>query len=191
LELTGMLISVLRQAINLVRNIMLTLPTNSANFFGRVFFLIVTFFLGYLFINFGLKEPNNGNVIFKISAIDFEFKIIHIVYFLITITGFLTFTIIVSLLSFNRIQVDTTSGTITFTGLVSRKIISLGDISEYFETTHRNRFKMFRGLLLKLRDKKTIQVAGQNIESLSDLKNYLDERGINCVGQKKMKFPFN
>jgi len=186
-----MLISVLRQAINLVRNIMLTLPTNSANFFGRVFFLIVTFFLGYLFINFGLKEPNNGSVIFKISAINFEFKIIHIVYFLITITGFLTFTIIVSLLSFNRIQIDTTSGTITFTGLVSRKIISIRDISEYFETTHRNRFKMFRGLLLKLRDKKTIQVAGQNIESLSDLKNYLDERGINCVGQKKMKFPFN
>jgi hypothetical protein len=175
----------------IVRNIMLTFPTNSANFIGRIFFLVVTFLLEYLFINFGLKEPNNGHVIFKISAIHFEFKAIHLMYFLITTIGFLALTIISSLLSINKIQVDTISDTITFTGLLNKRTIKTNDISEYFETIHRNRFKVFYGLLLKLKDNKTIQVSGQNIKLLPDLKDYLNNKKISCVGQKKMKFPFN
>jgi hypothetical protein len=174
-----------------VRNIILTLPANSANFFGRLAFLVVTFFLGYLFITFGLKEANSGHIIFKISAINFEFKVVYIMYFLIATIGFLALTIIVSLLSINKIQIDTFSNTITFIGLLTKKTITVNDINEYQETSHRNRFKIFYGLLIKLKDNTTIQVTGQNIKSLPVFKEYLNDNKINCVGQRKMKFPFN
>ena len=170
---------------------MLTLPTNFANFIGRLFFLVGTFYLGYLFINFGLKEPNNGHVVFRITAIHFEFKAIYLMYFLILTIGFLALTIIDSLLSINKVQVDTTLDSITFVRLFGKQTIATADIDEYFETLHKNAFKGWTGLLIKTKDNKTIQVAGQNIKSLSDLKDYLSERKIFCAGQKKMKFPFN
>ncbi|MEO6455375.1 MAG: hypothetical protein ABIN97_14945 [Ginsengibacter sp.] len=190
---TNFFYSITSYIINLrvVRNIMLTLPTNSANFIGRLFFLAVTFLMGYLFINFGLKEPNNGKVIFKITALHFEFKAVYIMYFLIGTIGFLALTILSSLLTVNKVVVDTTSDVITFTGLFGKQTIATVDISEYFETVHTNTFKSWTGLLIKTNDNKTIQVAGQNIKSISDLKDYLDERKIFYAGRKKMKFPFN
>ncbi|HEY1872416.1 MAG TPA: hypothetical protein VGG71_15235, partial [Chitinophagaceae bacterium] len=115
---------------------------------------------------------------------------IYIMYFLIAIIGFLAFTIIASLLSINKIHVDTSINTITFVGLLRKKTIATNDIHEYFETVHRNAFKSFYGLLLKQKDNGTIQVTGQNIKSLSDLRDYLDTRKIKYSGQTKMKFPF-
>jgi len=153
--------------------------------------LVVTFFLGYLLINFGLKEPNNGHVVFRITAIHFEFKAIYFIYFLIVTIGFLALTIIDSLLSINKVQVDTTLNSITFVRLLGKQTIATADINEYFEIVHKNAFKGWTGLLIKTNDNKTIQVAGQNIKSLSDLKDYLTERKIFYAGQKKMKFPFN
>jgi hypothetical protein len=181
----------LRQALVVVRNTMLTLSTNSGNFIGRLFFLVVTFFLAYLFINFGLKEPKMDNVVFQITAIHFEFKAIYVMYFLIIIICFLALTIIDSLLSINKVQVDTTLDSITFIRLFSKQTIATTDINEYFETVHRNAFKSWTGLLIKTNNNKTIQVAGQNVKSLSDLKDYLNERKIFYAGQKKMNFPFN
>jgi hypothetical protein len=174
-----------------VRNIMLTLPTNSVNFIGRLLYLIVTFWMEYLFINFRLKEPTNGHVIFRIPAIHFEFKAIYIIYFLIAIIGYLALTIIGSLLSFNKVHVDPANSSITFVGLFSKRTIATVNITEYFETIHRNAFKVWYGLLIKTNDNRTTQVAGQNIKSLSDLKDFLDDRKIPKAGQKKMKFPFN
>jgi hypothetical protein len=153
--------------------------------------LSVTFFVGYLFINFGLKEPNNGHVIFKITAIHFEFKAAYIMYLLIIIIGFLALIILTSVLSINKVLVDTTNNTITFVALFSKQTIATIDIKEYFDTVHRNAFKSWQGLLIRTRDNKSIQVAGQNIKSLSDLKDYLNGKKIFCAGQKKMKFPFN
>lgn len=170
---------------------MLTLPTNLTNFIGRLFFLVVTFFLEYLFINFGLKEPNNGYVVFRITQIHLEIKAIYIMYFLIIIICFLALTIINSLLSINKVQVDTTINSITFIKLFGKLTIATIDISEYSETVHNNGLKSWIGLLIKTNDNKTIQVAGQNIKFLSDLKDYLNDRKVFYAGQKKMKFPFN
>lgn len=170
---------------------MLTLPTNYSNFIARLFFLAGTFFIGFLLVNFGLKDTSNEHIIFQITAIGFKFKATYLLYFVIAVMGFLAFTIIASLLSINKVQIDRTIDSITFTGLISKYSIASSDISEYFETFHRNAFKGWEGLLIKTTDKKTIQVTGQNIQSLSDLKDYLNEKKIFYSGQKKMKFPFN
>jgi hypothetical protein len=170
---------------------MLTFPPNSSNFIGRLFFLILTFFLGYLFINFGLKEPNMEKTIFRIKEINFEFKAAYLMYLLIGTVGFLALTIIVSLLGINKIQVDTFLNTVTFISLFSKTTININEIDEYFNTIKKNPYKVFYGLLLKLKDKRPIQLAGQNIKSLSDFRNYLTDRKINYAGQRKMKFPFN
>ncbi len=100
-------------------------------------------------------------------------------------------TIINSLLSINKVQVDTTINSITFIKLFGKLTIATIDISEYSETVHNNGLKSWIGLLIKTNDNKTIQVAGQNIKFLSDLKDYLNDRKVFYAGQKKMKFPFN
>jgi hypothetical protein len=168
---------------------MLTFSTNLANLIGRLFSLAVTFVLIYVFITLGLKESNNGHIAFKIGT--FSFKSAYILYFLVAIICFLIVTIAASLLSINKVQVDTSIDSITFIGPFTKKTIATKDISEYYETVHKNSFKVWYGLLVKTSDNKTIHVAGQNIKSLSDLKDYLNDKKIFCSGQKNMKFPFN
>lgn len=156
----------------------ITLPANSINLVARLFFLVLTFLLEYGFINFELRDPNIGDSI-------------YLMYFLILLIGYLSLIIIVSLLSINKVQIDTTANSITFVSLFSKKTIATVDIDQYLDAIHSNPFKTFYGLLIKTNNNKTIQVAGQNIKSLSELKNYLNERKISYAGQKKMRFPFN
>jgi hypothetical protein len=170
---------------------MLTFPTNYVNFIGRLFFLVVTFLIEYILVKFGLKDPKGEQTVFQITAIHLEFKVINLLYLLIAIMGFLSFTIVSSLLSINKIRVDTSGNTITFVGPFNRQTIATIDIKEYFETVHTNAFKSWHGLLIKTCDNKTIQVAGQNIKSVLELKNYLDDRNIFYAGIRKMSFPFN
>jgi hypothetical protein len=168
----------------------MVLPTNSLNFAMRIFFLIVTFLLGYLLINFGLKDPNVQKVIFKIREIHFEFKALYLMYLLITTVGFLALTIVASLLSINKIQIDTSTGTLIFSSILAKRTVDTREIDEYFETIKTNPYKTFHGLLINVKGNKTIQVAGQNVKSLSDLKDYLANRKVHCGGTRKMKFPF-
>ena len=157
---------------------MLTLPTNLPNYIGRLFSIAIIFIIGYLLINFGLKQSSNGNII-------------YLLYFILIILSYLAFTIIYSLLCINEVQINTNNDSITFVGLISKQTILCVDISEYFETYHKNPFKQWNGILIKTFDNKTIQVTGQNIKLLSNFKKYLDERKIFNSGQKKMKYPFN
>ena len=112
-------------------------------------------------------------------------------YLLIAVIGFLALTILSSLLTINKIVIDMVGNTITFIRLFSKQTIATVDIKEYFDTVHRNPFKSWQGLVIKTSDNKSIQVAGQNIKSLSDLKDYLNHQKIFCAGQKNMYFPFN
>jgi hypothetical protein len=168
---------------------MLTFSINSANFIGRVFFLLLAFFMIYIFMTLGLRESNNGPVIFSIGT--FDFKPLYLLFFIVAVICYLAVTIAASLLSINKVQVDTSINSITFVGLFTKKTIATVDISEYYQTVHSNAFKVWYGLLIKTSDNKTIQVAGQNIKSLSGFKDYLNDRKIFYAGQKKMKFPFN
>ena len=170
---------------------MLTLQTNTANFIGRIFFLLLTFFLFYLFLIFGLKDPKGERIVFAITLLHFQFKVKYIMYFLLCTVAYLAVTLAPSLLSVNKVQVDTVGDTITLNSLFTSKTFATADIAEYSQTVHRNTVKVFHGLLLKFRDGKKIQVVGQNVKRVSDLKDYLSERKVpQGVGQK-MKFPFN
>ena len=142
---------------------MLTLPTNSANFKGRLFSLAVLFFLEFLLINYGLKQTSNEHVTSRIPSIHFEYKAIYPMYFFIALIGFLAFSFILSLLSIIKVEVDTTAGSITFIGLLNKQTIATADIKEYLETVHKNPFKAWYGLLIKTHDNKTIKLAGQMI----------------------------
>jgi hypothetical protein len=143
----------------------------------------------YIFMKLALKDFNNGRIIFSIGT--FDFKPFYLLCFIVLVICYLAVTIAASLLSINRVKVDTNTNTLTFIGLFSTKTIVSSDIKEYFETTHRNSFKSFHGLLLKLNDNRRIQIAGQNVGALSDLKDYLNNKRIICGGQTRMKFPFN
>lgn len=170
---------------------MLTFPTNLTNFILRLLLLFILFFIEYLFFNLGLKVPGIEKAMFRINAIHLEFKLIYFMYCLILMVFFFALTIVSSLLAINKIEVDTNTDSITFIRLFSKQALSTSDISKYFDTVHKNNFRSWTGILIKTNDNKTIQVTGQNIKSLSDLKNYLSERKIFCGGQRKMIFPFN
>ncbi|WP_205573383.1 hypothetical protein, partial [Flavisolibacter nicotianae] len=174
-----------------VRNIMLLLPSNTKNFTGRIFFVLLTLFLFYLFFHFGLSDPKSERVVFTVKAIDFQFRGKYMLYLLLGIVVYLAVLLIVSLLSINRVCVDITDGAITFYGLFTERTIATTDIASYSETVHRNVAKVFYGLLINLNDGKTVQVAEQNVQNVSDLKAYLNETGIPYNGQQKMKYPFN
>ncbi|HLY68211.1 MAG TPA: hypothetical protein VKR53_00700, partial [Puia sp.] len=83
-------------------------------------------------------------------------------------------TIIDSLFGIHKILVDTSSDSLTFVGLVSKRTIATVEIVQYFDTIHKNPFKVWYGLQIMTKDKKTIQVVDQNIKSLSYLKDYLN-----------------
>lgn len=169
---------------------MLTLPTNSTNIIGRIFFLTLSFFIIFLLIKFGLKDPGNEHVVFRIALIHFSFKAGYVLYILIAIIGFLILIIIVSLFSINKILIDTTINSITFFSLFRKQTIPTAGISEYHVTVHKNAFKAWHGLLIKTKENKEIQIAGQNIKSISTLRDYLTDKKILFAGEKKMKFPF-
>jgi hypothetical protein len=152
--------------------------------------LVLTFALGYIFIRMKLPESDN-RVIFEIPLLHFQVKPVHLLYFLIAIVCFLALIIVTSLVSINKVQIDITTDTIIFTSLFTKQTVAVDEIKGYFDTVHKNQFKVFYGLLLELRGNKTIQVTGQNVGSLSAFKDYLDKRNISCSGQRKMKFPFN
>jgi len=167
------------------------LPTNSINFLLRLFNLVVLFFLGYIFINFGLKDPNMEKILFQLKEINFHFKASYLMYFLIATVAFLAITIITSLFKVKKVHIDQVTNTVTFISMFSKRNVQVQEIEQYFETSKANTFKTFHGLLLRLKDNSTIQLADQNLKLLPSFKDYLIEQKIRCGGLRKMKFPFN
>jgi hypothetical protein len=169
---------------------MLTFSANSTNIIGRVFFLLLTFILIYIFTNIGLKDHNMAHIIFKIPPLHFKFKVLYIMYFLIAVVIFLAVTIATSLLNINRVEVDMSTGNIRLFSPFKQKTIQINEVTNYFETIHKNAYKEWHGLLIKLKDDTTIQLTGQNINRIGDFKKYLTQKDIVCVGRTRMKFPF-
>jgi len=164
---------------------MLTLNANTGNFILRGFLLILALLIGYVIFVYGRYDPANEKVIW------WKLRVIHIFYAMLWAVLFLIATIISSFLGIAKVEVDKTSGTINFKGLLFDKSISTSEIDHYFETIHRNQFKTFEGILLILKNNKTIQLAGQNLKSIAELREYLIETGVPASGLRKMKFPFN
>jgi hypothetical protein len=138
-----------------------------------------------------MKDPQRERVIFSITLQHFEFKLKYIMYFLLFIIVYLSVTLALSLSGINKVHVDTVSDTIKLKSLFTSKTIAVADISKYTVTVHRNRAKVFSGLLLKLCDGKKMQVVEQNVHRVSDLKDYLSEKKVPQGIGEKMKFPFN
>jgi len=80
------------------------------------------------------------------------------------------------------VQVDNGSGTTTFTSFLSKKNIPTEDIESYYKTTHTDAIKKWNGILLNLKSGKSIQLGEQNLLSISDFKDYLNEKTISCSG---------
>jgi hypothetical protein len=87
--------------------------------------------------------------------------------------------------------VEIESSEIVFISIIKSEKLTVHDIKNYFETSHRNGFKEWQGLLVILNSGREIQLAGQNLEAISDFKKYLVEKAIPYLGTKSMKYPFN
>jgi hypothetical protein len=155
---------------------MLILKMNSSNIIGRLFAIPISIALLYLIIHYGLNEHSNERII------------LCLLYFIIAGVLFYLFTVLLSFLGVTGVKVEIASGEIIFISVIKTETVSVYDIKNYFETIHRNRWQ---GLMLILNSGREIQLAGQNLEAVSDFKNYLIEKAIPCLGTKSMKYPFN
>ena len=176
---------VLRKAPNVVRNTMLTLPTNSWNIVARCFSLTLATVFGLIFFNHGLSDSNNGHIIF------WKIKTLHIFYLVLALITLFAFTVTASIFGIIKVQVDKTIDTIAFISFLNKRTIATSDIETYFTTTHRNQFKEWQGILLQTKNNETFQLAGQNLKSLKDFEKYLIDKSIPFSGDRRMKFPFN
>jgi hypothetical protein len=163
---------------------MLTLNTNIPNLIGRCFFLPLSVFGVYVFIRISREQPNINHIVF------WEFRVVHLIYFIVLMFVFLIVLILCSLFSVIKVQIDKTADTITLISLLNSRTIALSNVENYFVTIHRNAFKKWKGLLLQCTDGNTIQLAGQNLKSIGALEQYLVDKGVDCLGDRKMKFPF-
>lgn len=164
---------------------MLILKTNIRNVVARCFAFLLSVFIVYLIINYGFKEPHNSHVLF------WKFKVIHLLYLMIAAFLFYMFMLLLGFLSVIKVVTQTTSGEITLISIIKRETISIHDIKNYSDTIHRNGYKKWQGIILNLNSEKIIQIAGQNVDGVPDLKKYLIEKAVTCLGVRKMRFPFN
>jgi len=165
---------------------MINLRTNYSNLITRCCLLPLLFIAAYFFIHHEIQNPEANSIVFwKVNKIQLFFILVIIPYSIII------FIFLLSVLGITNVQVDKGSGTITFTSLLSKKNIPTEDIESYYETTHTNAIKKWNGILLNLKSGKSIQLAEQNLLSISDFKDYLNEKSIPCSGKRRMKFPFN
>jgi hypothetical protein len=176
---------VLRQAGYVVRNTMLTLPTNSMNLIARCFSFVLVTGIGYVFLMHALSDNNAQHIIFL------RIKEIHIAYLFVAVLSFIAMILIASIFSIVKVNVDITVDEITLITFLSKRTLAVSDITTYFKATHRNQFKEWQGIILETKNNGTIQLAGQNLKSLRDFEKYLIDKGISCSGQRRMKFPFN
>ena len=168
-----------------VRNTMLTLPTNSVNLIARCFSIVLVTGLGYIFFRHALSDNNAQHIIFL------RIKVIHIAYLFVTVLSFIAMILVASIFSIVKVNIDITLDEITFRSFLNKRTISVTDITTYFKTTHRNQFKEWQGIILETKNNGTIQLAGQNLKSLRDFEKYLIDKSIPCSGERRMKFPFN
>jgi hypothetical protein len=170
---------------------MLIFPPNQFNFIARILFFILTLVLIYMFVSIGVKEPDMQDEIFRISVIGLYFKVLYLMYFLITMVVFLAVTIGASLLGVYRIEVDKDDGRIIFTRLLKKTTIQSNQILNYFQTSHRNGIKNWYGAIIQLNDQTKIQLAGQNINNMPAFEKYLATLNVVCAGKGTMRFPFS
>jgi len=97
----------------------------------------------------------------------------------------------ISVFGITKVTVDKNTDTITFISWIRKQTISTKDIENYYATFHINKSTGFLGILVNAKDGKTYQLAGQNLISVADFKQYLIDKGIDYAGERKMTFPFN
>jgi hypothetical protein len=120
---------------------MLILKANTRNIIARCFAFLLSIFIVYLIIHYGLKEPNNNHVLF------WKFKVIHLLYFMIAAILFYMFMLLLGFLSVIKVEAQITSGEITLISIFKRESISIHDIKNYFDAIHRNGYKEWQGII--------------------------------------------
>jgi len=173
-----MLLSAIRLASNVLRTTMLILQTNKLNIVGRIIALLIIVALLYLIIKKGIIE----------GRVNHE-KGIGILYFTVPLLTFVFTVIVSSFFQVLKVRVDIVSGEIIFTKLFSTLVISKQDIIGYYTTIYKgSRAKPWRGLLLKTVDSKSIKLTQQNLKSIHELKELLEQQNLKYLGEKPLLF---
>lgn len=143
------------------------LRTNSVNFLGRGLILIIIVFLVGMFIYQIQNNPNdekgNGILIFEIVLFTFVF-----------------IGIVRSFFEISEVELDKSLKLIKLKTLFSEKSYKQELITGFYATYYRGS----RGLILKMDNGKKFRLRQQNLKSIPDLKQYLEEESIQYLGEK-------
>jgi hypothetical protein len=95
-----------------------------------------------------------------------------------------------------RVQVDTAAGIISIKRFFSEEKKSLHEISGYYRSIYTRNYRtnylgrytsISRGLILKTVTGESLNLAEDNLKSISDLQKYLEEKKVDFLGEKETK----
>ena len=164
---------------------MITLETNRQNLLIRIFLIIS---LAYFSTNIfgGLRSVTGqkadlGAGVWLFVIICYFFAIIAllalVVYILLTFFGII------------QVNVDTATDTITLKKFFSETKKSLGEISGYTRTIYTGKYgNSYRGLILKSGAGESYKLTQANLKSISSLEEYLEEKKVNFLGEKRTRY---
>ena len=101
---------------------------------------------------------------------------------------FLIFNIL-SLLGVFKIRYTEDNKEITFHYLFKSRTILTNDISAYFLSTLKTKWKNYPGYILLLKDGSTIEVTEYNVKPLRDFYAFIVKSGVPCIGTKNSWYP--
>jgi hypothetical protein len=153
----------------------------SANFNTILFRVILLPFL--LWLNYvPLKRFLLGHFEYSNLKWVFLFAILIFLYFLIVV--------VLSLFGIIGVNLDEKHKIISVKYFLRTEIFNIEDIEGYVVTYFKTRWKEYEGIILKLKNGRSVELSEYNLESLYDFNQYLIKNGVVDLGKKKSWFPF-
>ncbi len=155
----------------------LIINANNQNIMRRLVFIACFLFVDFLIINHLLINKRGPK------------GVILLIFLIILLTSVL-FPVLMSLFRITRIRIDTQSDILLFKQLLKKRKYAVHNIIGYNTTFYKSQRKNYLGLILKLDNHTVIELAGQNLEKLEELQDYLTARKVPFLGEKTSFFPF-
>jgi hypothetical protein len=155
------------------------METVRPNYITLVFRIILLCFfiylVGIIFRNHFLGKYDHEPRIVYLGLIVFSLFLIYLIW---------------SLFGVFEIKYSEFERSITFKYLLGgEKLVLTSDITGYYQTTLKTRFKNYGGYIFKLSNGKTVEVTEYNLGRLRNFYSFIVKAGVPCIGAKESWYP--
>ena len=156
---------------------MTTIFTNFKSIIGRIIILLAFLIAICLVVYYGIvmNETKNGIVL---------------LYLLTLLLICFSVNICLSFFGVIKVEINKSLGQITFIRFLSKKIISVSEITGYYKSVYNTKHGTSYGRIIKTRDNKIKELNPGNLNEVSTIDEFLDSPSIEFFGEKRSFYPF-